>query len=71
MSNYHLEAVLRALKSVQLSGEPTEISQVYIAHLPHGETIEYLVKSFGLVSKISKSSGHLIVERPPITRHVV
>ena len=68
MSNYHLDAVLYALKSVQLSGEPTEISGIYVKHLPNDKTLDYLVRKFGLTMKISKTTGRWIIERPWITK---
>jgi len=64
MSNYHLAAIKNALHSVQLSGHPREIGAVYEAHLPPGETLAGLVKSYGLMMRFSKSTGRTIVEKP-------
>ena len=64
MSNYHLDAVRHALKNVQLSGEPCEIGSVYADRLPIGTTLEGLVNAYGLTMKISKTSGHAIIEKP-------
>ena len=64
MSNYHLDAVRHALKSVQLSGEPTEISRIYCVNLPGHITLDSLVRAAGLTMKMSKSTGRWIIERP-------
>lgn len=62
---YHLKTVKRALKSVQLSGEPVEIGFIYIKHLEYGlATFESLVKDFDLTCKLSKTSDRYIVEKP-------
>jgi hypothetical protein len=62
---YHLTAVKRALKSVQLSGEPAEIGAVYIGHLAGGfAQFEGLVKDFDLSCKLDKTTGRYIVEKP-------
>jgi hypothetical protein len=63
--DYHLKAVKNVLKSVQLSGEPVEIGDVYIANLEHGlSTFESVVKDFELTSKWDKTTGRYIVEKP-------
>lgn len=64
MSKYHLYAVRRALKSVQLSGEPFIIKGIYLAHLPLGKTFDGLLNEYDLTKKLDKSSGGWIVERP-------
>ena len=62
---YHLKAVKGVLKSVQMSGKPTEIGEVYIGNLEHGlSTFESLVKEFGLTCKWDKTTGRYIVEKP-------
>lgn len=61
---YHLKAIKGALKSVQMSGEPTEIGDIYIKYLEHGlSTFESLVKDFGLTCKWDKTTGRYIVEK--------
>lgn len=62
---YHLKAIKGALKSVQVSGEPTEIGDVYIRYLDGGlSTFESLVKDFELTCKWDKTTGRYIVEKP-------
>jgi hypothetical protein len=63
--NYHLNAVRNALRNVELSGVPAEISSIYIKHLNYG-LIEFnnLVSLYGLTSKWDKTTGHYIVEKP-------
>jgi len=68
MSKYHLTAVLHALKTVEISGEPTEISGIYVKHLPNDTTLDYLVRKFGLTMKMSKTTGRWIIERPWLTQ---
>lgn len=65
-STYYLDAVLHALKTVQMSGEPTEISGIYVVHLPNNKPLDYLVRKFGLTMKMSKTTGRWIIERPPL-----
>ena len=64
MSAYHLDAIIHALRSVQFSGQPTEISSCYETRLPNGETLQHLVQQFGLTMKPSKSTGRWIIEKP-------
>ena len=68
MSNrdeYHLKAIKFALKSVQMSGEPAEIGEIYIRHLDGGlSTFDGLVKDFELTRKWDKTTGRYVVEKP-------
>lgn len=62
---YNLDAIKRALKSVELSGSPHEISDVYIRHLPGGlDQFKKLVSQYGLSCKLDKTTGRYIVEKP-------
>jgi len=62
---YHLKAIKQKLKSVQMSGEPAEIGQVYIGYLAGGlDQFKELVNQHGLTCKFVQNTGRYYVERP-------
>jgi len=61
---YHLNAIKKELKRVQLSGEPARIGDVYIKNLEHGlATFTKLVDEFDLTCKRDKTATCYIVEK--------
>ncbi len=66
LKNLAYAEVLDFLNRIATTGQPNEISTVWMAHIPHSETFEYLLEQRNLTAKFMQSTGRYFVERRPM-----
>ena len=63
--NAYLE-IIDFLNRIASSGEPNEISNEWLAHIPHNTTFQELLNQRGLTGKLIPSTGRYFIERAPV-----
>lgn len=56
-------ALIDFLNNVATTGQPNEISQDWLVHIPQNETFEHLLSERGLKAKFMPSTGCYFVSR--------
>lgn len=63
--NAYLE-IIDFLNRIAASGQPNEISEKWLQHLPFNVTFQELLNQRNLTAKFIKSTGRYFVERRPL-----